>query len=188
MSEKTCTVGDEMASLNSSGYFSNLTVQDISEPALGEREALEILALNRERGCPLQKCRNSRRGCLVNSYPRIVSLHEEFCKFPEVRKMTARGKLNFRQADKKCFKIFCESFVKMDNVMFLFKMTLDGESVKICAQQVGQVDRRFTLTLYDKKSRHIYKITDQTGLNIHLIPAKVFREVGALVKYKIKLS
>ena len=50
------------------------------------------------------------------------------------------------------------------------------------------MDRHFTLTLYDKKSRHIYKITDQTGLNIHLILAKVFREVGALVKYKIKLS
>ena len=115
-------------------------------------------------------------------------MHEEFCKFPEVKKMAVRGKLNFRQADKTCFRIFCESFDKMDNVIFLFKMTLDGGSVKICDQQVGKIDRHFTLTLYDKKSRHIYKITDQTGLRIHLIPAKVFREVGALVKFKIKLS
>ena len=188
MSEKSCSAAGETGSLASSGYFSSQTGQDISEPALEESEALEILALSRERGCPLQKCRNSRRGCPVNSYPRIVSMHEEFCKFPEVRKMAVRGKLNFRQADKKCFKIFCESFDKMDNVIFLFKMTLDGDSVKICAQQVGKVDRHFTLTLYDKKSRHIYKITDKTGLRIHLIPAKVFKEVGALVRYKIKLT
>jgi hypothetical protein len=76
----------------------------------------------------------------------------------------------------------------MDKVIFLFKMTLDSNSVKICAQHSGKGERFFTLTLYDKKSRHIYKITDQTGLKLHIIPAKVFREVGSLVKYKIKLS
>jgi hypothetical protein len=49
-------------------------------------------------------------------------------------------------------------------------------------------ENHFTLTLYDKKDRHMHKICGKTGLEIHVIPAKVFAEVGHLVKYKIQIS
>ena len=84
------------------------------------------------------------------------------------------------------FKIFCRSFEKSKQVLFLFKRTNDGESVKIRAQHYRK-ERSFKLTFYDKKERHIHKIKDITGQKIHIVPTKVFEEVGNLVKYKIEL-
>jgi len=148
---------------------------------------LVILALNRKIGCPLVDCCNGNRGCRVRTYPRVVSLHENTCKFPKVKNLTVKSYLNILQADKNRFRIFCKSFDESNRIMFLFKLTKDGTSIKIVAQHYAN-ENFFTLTLYDKKNRHFHKISDKTGLKVHDIPSMVFREVGSLVKYKIKIS
>ena len=123
----------------------------------------------------------------MKSYPRIIGLHEEICQFPEIRKLTVKNKLNLLGADKSKFKSFCSSFEKSRKVLFLYKMTKDCSSVKIVAQNYSK-ESSFTLTLYDKRDRHIFKITDITGMKLHVVPAKVFAEVGNSVKYKIQIS
>ena len=154
---------------------------------LNEEDAESILKLNKAKGCPLQECKNASRGCLVKTFPRILGLHEQFCKFPEARKLTVRSKLNFFKAHGEKFNIFCQSFEKSRQVLFLYKKTKEQDSVRICAQSYGE-QNSFTMTFYDKKERHIYKISGKTGLQIHLIPSKVFKEVGPLVKFKIQIN
>eukprot|EP00092_Neocalanus_flemingeri_P030993 GFUD01033661.1.p1 GENE.GFUD01033661.1~~GFUD01033661.1.p1 ORF type:complete len:188 (+),score=42.73 GFUD01033661.1:98-661(+) len=178
--------GDDTASTSSSGYYSN--VQNIFEEALGESEALRILSLNKNNGFPLLECRNSSRGCQVKSYSRVLTLHEDFCKFPKVRGLRVKSSLNLLRADKNRFRVFCESFHKSRQILFLFKMTKDCSSIKICAQNYDNKSCLYTLTLYDKKNRHIHKISGETGMEIHTIPSRVFREVGSLVKYKLQIS
>ena len=191
----------------SSGYCSNVEAQHmlgrhlkytrqclilfllfLDSQCLNLLEAQKILNLNRSKGFPLLACKNSIRGCPVNSFPRVVGLHEEMCKFPEIRKLTVKSKLNLLQADMKKFRMLNNSFEKSRKVVFLFKMTKDSTSIKVCAQHYGDKENSFILTFYDKKERHIHKISDKTGLKIHTIPAIVFREVGSLVKYKIQIS
>jgi len=95
-------------------------------------------------------CKNASRGCLVKTYPRILGLHEQFCKFPEVRKLTVRSKLNFSKAHEEKFNIFCQSFEKSRQVLFLYKKTKELDSVRICVQSYGE-ENSFTMTFYDKK-------------------------------------
>ena len=175
--------GDSLA--GSSGYGSASEYSILGEhTAMTEEEAMQIIELNKAKGCPLLECINSNRGCLVKTYPKILVLHEQFCKFPEIRKLTVRSKLNFFQADEEKFSIFCQSFENRE-VLFMYKKTKD--SVRICAQSSGE-ETSFTMTFYDQKERHIHKIAGKTGLQIHLIPSRVFKEVGHLVKYKILLT
>eukprot|EP00092_Neocalanus_flemingeri_P006809 GFUD01007353.1.p1 GENE.GFUD01007353.1~~GFUD01007353.1.p1 ORF type:complete len:187 (-),score=49.27 GFUD01007353.1:77-637(-) len=178
--------GDSVS--ESSGYCSNVEGQNALEDTLREEDALKILSLNKLKGCPLLACQNSIRGCPVTSYPRIIGLHQEMCKFPEVKKFTVKSKLNLHQALSTKFRTFNQAFEKSRQVSFLFKKTKDCSSVKICAQHYGKEENSFTLTLYDKRDRHLHKISDKTGLKIHIIPAKVFKEVGSIVKYKIQIS
>ena len=164
-------------------FFSRPSLDDVLSPD----EALHILSLSQKAGCPLLPCQNSARGCPVKSYPRIIGFHKDFCQFPEIRKLTVKNKLNLLGAAKSKFKSFCSSFEKSRKVLFLYKMTKDCSSVKIVAQNYSK-ENSFTLTLYDKRDRHIFKINDITGMKIHVVPAKVFAEVGNSVKYKIQIS
>ena len=177
--------GDSLA--GSSGYGSASEHSILGEDtSMSEEEAMKVLELNKANGCPLQECKNSNRGCQVKTYPKILGLHEEFCKFPEIRKLTVRSKLNFFQAHEEKFSIFCQSFENRE-VLFMYKKTKDKDSVRICAQSSGE-ETFFSMTFYDQKERHIHKIAGKTGLKIHLIPGRVFKEVGHLVKYKILLT
>ena len=144
------------------------------------------MELNKARGCPLQKCKNSSRGCTGNMFPKILGLHEQFCKFPEIRKLAVRSGLSFFKAPEDMFSIFCQSFEK-NQVVFMYRKTKDKDSVRICAQSYGE-ETSFTMTFYDTKDRHIHKIAGKTGLLIHLLPSKVFKELGPLVKYKIQIA
>eukprot|EP00091_Calanus_sinicus_P021407 TRINITY_DN6330_c0_g1_i2.p1 TRINITY_DN6330_c0_g1~~TRINITY_DN6330_c0_g1_i2.p1 ORF type:complete len:118 (-),score=31.98 TRINITY_DN6330_c0_g1_i2:367-720(-) len=99
--------GDSLT--GSSGYGSAAESFN-SEYILNEEEAGIILRLNQAKGCPLQQCKNASRGCLVKTFPRILGLHEQFCKFPEVRKLTVRSKLNFFKAHGEKFNIFLPVF------------------------------------------------------------------------------
>ena len=157
------------------------------ENILNVEEAMEILDVNKSRGFPLHECKNVSRGCKVKTYPRIISLHEDMCKFPEIKKLSVRSKLNFFKAHEEKFNIFCQAFDKSRNVLFLYKKTKEKDSIKICVQNYGK-ENTFTITFYDKKDRHIHKLAGKTGLKIHLIPAKVFKEVGPMVKYKIQMD
>ena len=148
---------------------------------------MKILELNKSNGCLLEECKNAIRGCQVKTFSRVIGLHEEFCKFPEPRKLTVRSKLNFFKAHGQKFNIFCQSFDKSRQVLFLYKKTKEQDSISICAQHYGQ-ENSFILTFYDKQDRHMHKIVGKTGLKIHVIPGKVFNEVGPLVKYKIQIS
>eukprot|EP00092_Neocalanus_flemingeri_P049968 GFUD01057608.1.p1 GENE.GFUD01057608.1~~GFUD01057608.1.p1 ORF type:complete len:193 (+),score=62.12 GFUD01057608.1:37-579(+) len=164
----------------SSGYGS--AVESFhSEHLLNMEEAVKILKLNKSQGCPLEDCK-------IKTYPRILCLHEPMCKFPEVRNLTVRSKLNFFKAHGEKFNVFCQSFDKCRQVLFLYKKTKEQDSVRISVQHYGRKDISFTMTFYDKKDRHLHKIVGKTGLQIHLIPGKVFREVGPLVSYKIVMS
>ena len=177
--------GDSLA--GSSGYGSASEHSILGEDtSMSEEEAVKILELNKANGCPVQECKNFNRGCQVKTYPKILGLHEEFCKFPEIRKLTVKSKLNFFQAHEEKFSIFCQSFEKRQ-VLFMQRKTKDKDSVRICAQSYGE-EASFTMTFYDQKDGHIHKIAGKTGLQIHVIPSRVFKEAGHLVKYKIHLT
>jgi len=62
--------------------------------------------------------------------------------------------------------------------------TLD--SIKVCAQS-KKSGIPFTLTLYDKKKRHIFKSSGISGLDVLRVPPKVFRELGPKIEYKISI-
>ena len=140
--------GDSLA--GSSGYGSASEHSILGEhTAMTEGEAMQIIELNKANGCQLLECKNSKRGCLVKTYPKILGLHEQFCKFPEIRKLTVRSKLNFFQAHDEKFRIFCQSFEKRQ-VLFMQRKTKDNESVRICAQSYGE-EASFTMTFYDQR-------------------------------------
>merc|ERR1712228_881860 len=176
--------GDNVS--ETSGYGSN-TESSKLQGTLANDEAEKILDLNKSLGCPVLHCINFTRGCPVTSYPKILTLHQEICQYPEIKKLTVKNKMNLHIANDKCFKIFCRSFEKSKQVLFLYKRTTDGSSVKIRAQHYGKEQSySFILTFYDMMERHIFKIKDKTGLKMHEVPAEVFDEVGNIVKYKIQ--
>ena len=88
---------------------------------------------------------------------------------------------------------FCESFnseerkARKKGIRFLFKQTQD--SIKVCAQS-DAVDIPFTLTFYDKKGFHLSssRIKGLSGSRMYPVDAKVFKEVGKEVKFKIEVD
>ena len=187
-----------------SGYQSNTETQtgeshnllriiphNISSSAdvLSRSEALHLLRMSHETGTPLQSCPNSERGCPVKSYPRVLGIHTQVCQFPEVRgKLIVKSKLNIQGALSNKFSPFCSAWEASRKVVFLYKLTKEGDSIKICAQHYAK-EHTFTLTLYDKKDCHIHKIESaKTGLDLHKVPPWVFAEVGNCVKYKIQMT
>jgi len=178
----------DCASSESSGYYSSSETQVAgTEDVLTRPEAHHLLSLSMSGGCPLISCDNSGRGCPVKSYPRVVGIHSLDCQFQEVRKLSVRSRLNILGADTRKFRSFCSSFEATRKVLFLYKLTKERNSVKICAQNYSNKEETYTLTMYDKSDRHIHKITSKTGLAIHTVPAKVFAELGNSVKYKIQM-
>ena len=154
VSESSGYCSNSEGQINLGEYFYHCTLYfvydftlllSILDDTLRKDEALKILSLNKTKGCPLQHCQNNSRGCQARSYPRVIALHQEMCKFPEVRKLTVKNKLNLLQADIKKFRIFCKSFDKSNKVMFLYKLTKDGTSIKIVAQHYAN-ENFFTLT------------------------------------------
>merc|ERR1712013_318339 len=172
----------------SSGYHSSSDTQIANtEDLLTRQEAEHLLSLSKSSGSPIISCDNSGLGCPVKSYPRVVGLHSQHCQFQEIRKLSVRSRLNLLGADERKFRSFCSSFDSSKKVLFLYKLTKERNSVKICAQNYDNKEYTYTLTMYDKSDRHIHKITAKTGLDIHTVPAKVFAEVGNSVKYKIQI-
>ena len=105
-----------------------------------------------------------------------------------MKKLKVRGKINLFTSDKEKFKIFCRSFEKSKQILFMFKRTYDGESIKIRAQHYEK-ESSFKMTFYNKKKKeHLHTIKDKTGQKIHIVPTEVFKVVGNLVNYKIQLE
>merc|ERR1711872_414013 len=188
MSKKRNPSGDGDCVSESSGYHSSTEVPLTgSEDVLTRREALQILSISQMSGHPVIPCENSVRGCPVKSYPKVLGIHSQSCLFKEIRKLCVRGWLHLQAAAASKFRPFCSSFEATRKVVFLFKLTKERDSVKICAQHYTK-EHTYTLTFYDKNDRHIHKIPNsKTGLAIHIVPAKVFAELGNSVKYKIQM-
>ena len=163
------------------------------EDVLSEREAARVLADSAAKEWPLVSCPNSHLGCKVTSYSRILDLHKQFCLHPQPKKNTVKNQyLNILRGSPHFFTPFCESFnseerkARKKGIRFLFKQTQD--SIKICAQSEAQ-DIPFTLTFYDRKGLHLSRcrIKGLTGSKMYPVDAKVFKENGKEVKFKIEV-
>lgn len=161
-----------------------------SEDLLTAVEARRVLAESAARGLPEVMCRNWEQGCPVTSYSRLLELHEKFCPYQKKKNENmVKGTLSLMRADPRHFTPFCDSFKqtkeKSKSIRFLFKQT--QESVKICAQSQEEVP--FTITFYDKQKLHMSKskIKGTTGSSMYLVDAKVFKENGPEVDFKIEI-
>lgn len=182
-----CEYGNENVVLSTVEMF------EFVEEVLSESDAARVLAESAANEWPLVCCPNSERGCKVTSYTRILELHKQVCLFPEIKKNIVKNQsLNILRGSPHFFTPFCESYnseerkARKKGVRFLFKQTQD--SIKVCAQSDAQ-DIPFTLTFYDKKGFHLSRcrIKGLTGSRMYPVDAKVFKEVGKEVKFKIEV-
>ena len=160
---------------------------------LSESDAARVLSESSAKDWPLVRCSNSDQGCKVTSYTRILDLHRHVCLYPEIKKNIVKNQyLNILRGSSHFFTPFCESFnseerkARKKGIRFLFKRTQD--SIKVCAQSDAK-DIPFTLTFYDKKGLHLSRcrIKGLTGSQMYPVDAKVFKEVGREVKFKIEV-
>ena len=160
---------------------------------LSESDAARVLSESSAKDWPLVRCPNGDQGCKVTSYTRILDLHRHVCLYPEIKKNIVKNQyLNILRGSSHFFTPFCESFnseerkARKKGIRFLFKRTQD--SIKVCAQSDAK-DIPFTLTFYDKKGLHLSRcrIKGLTGSQMYPVDAKVFKEVGREVKFKIEV-
>ena len=167
---------------------------ELIDEVLSESDAARVLADSAAREWPLVACPNRERGCNVTSYTRILDLHKQACLFPEIKKNIVKNhSLNILRGNPHFFTPFCESFnseerkARKKGIRFLFKQTQD--SIKVCAQS-DTPDIPFTLTFYDKKGFRFSRsrIKGLSGSRMYPVDAKVFKEVGKEVKFKIEVD
>ena len=83
------------------------------------------------------------------------------------------------------FKPFIKSYEAKKGLVFLFRKT-QANQVEIVGQKYGQTDPvYYSLTLYDRKDKHIFKQLHAKSGKIIFIPKSVFEELGNKVKFKI---
>ena len=167
---------------------------ELIEEVLSENDAARVLCESARKEWPLVCCPNRERGCNITSYTRILDLHKQVCLFPEIKKNIVKNQyLNILRGSPHFFTPFCESFnseerkARKKGIRFLFKQTQD--SIKVCAQSDAQ-NIPFTLTFYDKKGFHLSRcrIEGLSGSQMYPVDAKVFKEVGKEVKFKIEVD
>ena len=152
-----------------------------------KQEAEHLLSLSKLNNTPTIFCPNKVYGCNINSFKPVVDLHFENCQFSPKQNFTVIGKLNFFGAHEKGFRPFCSSFDKDLHVLFLYKLTKNKKSVRICAQHYTEKKYNYSLTFL-KAMHPIYSIHACTGLDIHQVPDQVFAELGHSVKFRIVIN
>ena len=129
---------------------------------------------------PVEKCPN----CPVRTYSNILKFHLEACPYIPVRKGTTRGYLYVKMLGDK-FKPFLNSYEAKKGLVFLYRKTQSNQ-VEIVGQKYGSGDPvYYSLTLYDRKDKHIFKQLQAKSGKIIFIPQSVFEELGNKVKFKI---
>ena len=131
---------------------------------------------------PVEQCPNF--GCLVRTYSNILKFHSEACPYIPVRKGTVRGYLYVKMMRDR-FKPFIKSYEAKKRLVFLYRKTQSNQ-VEIVCQKYGQDETvSYSLTLYDRKDKHIFKQLLAKSGKIIFIPQFVFEELGNKVKFKI---
>ena len=131
---------------------------------------------------PVEQCPNSP--CTVRTYSNILKFHQEACPYIPVRKGTTRGYLYVKMLGDK-FKPFINSYEAKKSLVFLYRKTQSNQ-VEIVGQKYGSGDPvYYSITLYDRKDKHIFKQLHAKSGKIIFIPKSVFEELGNKVKFKI---
>ena len=167
-------------SANVSYLYSSDDPESKEGPTLPQTETIveRCMRLN----VPVDKCPN----CPVMTYRNIMKFHLEVCPHIPVRKGTTRGTISTKMMSEK-FKPFLKSYEQKKKLTFLYRKTKLNQ-VEIVGQKYGNGDPVFySLTLYDRENRHIFKSNVKSG-NIIFIPKFVFEELGKKVKFKITTS
>ena len=146
----------------------------------------QLLDICGESRVPIRKCKNSIRGCQINTFCLMVNLHEEYCPFPFVRSFQVNGKLNLMLGRQDQLIPFCESYDLRYKVRFFFKYSQDKNLI-IIVMKSQRKNVKYTISFKDFKGQMFLSINDAVGPDSHIIPSINLIQHGPLVKYNIRL-
>ena len=168
--------------------------QPIEDMKISIVKAKLILNHCKEHRHPLFGCRNAIRGCKVNTFFKIVPLHERSCPFPKATKINTfwtdqtEGCINFLDANAHVYKAFCKTFSKEFGVYFLYKKSTRDSKVKItvCGYKEAYL---FKIELFNEDNKCSQSIKDVTGNTTHFIQPDIHNQnqYSKLLKYKISI-
>ena len=145
----------------------------------------QLLDICEENDLPLRKCKNSGRGCNIETFSTVVNLHEEYCAYPFIRCSQVIGKLNLITCKVEQLSPFCLSYYFRYKVRFLYKQSADRAHVTIVSQ--GPHKFKYTMVFKDFRNREFLSIENSIGPDTHLIPFWVLNQNGPMVRYTLKL-
>ena len=161
--------------------------EPLNEQRLSNAEALQILQLCSTRNYKLRPCKNTSRGCAVNTYFTITDLHENFCPLNVSVKLKVEGNMNLFMSTSKKFRPFCKTFIKQYDVNFLYKKNSIDNGIKIYVS--GYTRRyKFTISFLSKDFTIIHKIVGFTNSDIYKLPPHLMDTHGPLLTYQIKIQ
>merc|ERR1712113_475323 len=176
--EKAGPAQEDCSMSDSSGYSSSTDYDESQAQAQAGSSFSKTETISekcKRLNIPVEQCPNSP--CPVRTYSNILKFHVEACPYIRVRKGTVRGYLYVKMMGDK-FKPFINSYEEKRSLVFLYRKT-QANQVEIVGQKYGHGDPvNFSLTLYDRKDKHIFKQLHAKSGKIIFIPHFVFEELG----------
>ena len=161
--------------------------EPLNEQRLSNAEALQILQLLSDRNDKLRPCKNTSRGCAVNTYFTITDLHENFCPLNVSVKLKVEGNMNLFMSTSIKFRPFCKTFIKKYDVHFLYKKNSIDNGIKIYVS--GYTRRyKFAIRFLSKDFTIIHKIAGFTNSDIYRLPTHLMDTHGPLLGYQIRIQ
>ena len=172
--------------VNTPMLYVNMLQKQPANEFMNPCQVQQLLDICGESKVPIRKCKNSMRGCQINTFCLMVNLHEEYCPFPFVRSFQVNGKLNLMLGKQDQLIPFCESYDLRYKVRFLFKYSHD-KSIIIIVMKSHRKNVKYTISFKDFKNQVFLSINDAIGPDSHIIPSSNLIQHGPLVKYNIRL-
>lgn len=153
------------------------------------KEAMKLVQLSKDRNESNRPCMNLIRGCDIDAFSSITSVHELSCPFNKAVKLRVMGKLNVFSATTKGFKPYCRSFEAKYDVSFMFKKCLHSENIKMwVGGWTKKYNYKINLFASTPPFSIIWSTSGPTHGDIEIVPAELIKKHGNLIKYEVKLG